>query len=151
MSNEQHNHGATNGRPQHADVSFEPQDVQPSPILKFLFWLGVTVVLSFVLSLGIYKGLKNYWTSTYVEPPPSRPAGLQYPPEPRLQGMPGHLTDPQQDWRNKLEADTKENNKLGWVDEKSGIAQIPVKDAMQLIVEKGMPAVKPPAPEEKKK
>jgi hypothetical protein len=149
MSTEHHNHGAGNGRPEHADVSFEAQDVQPSPILHFLFWLGVAVVLSFVLSLGIYKGLKNYWTSTYTEPPPMRPVGLQYPPEPRLQGMPGHLTDPQLDMREKITADTKENEKLGWVDEKAGVAQIPVKDAMDLIVAKGLPAVKP-MPDEKK-
>jgi len=149
MSTEHHNHGATNGRPEHADVSFEARDVQPSPIIKFLFWLGVAVILSFLLSLGVYKGLKSYWTSTYVEPPPTRPVGLQYPPEPRLQGVPGHLTDPQQDMRDKIKADTEENNKLGWVDEKAGIAQIPVKDAMQVIAEKGMPAVKP-LPEQKK-
>ena len=149
MSTEHHGHGAGNGRPQHADVSFEAQDVQPSPILSFLFWLGVAVVLSFVLSLGIYKGLKSYWAKSYTAPPPSRVEGPQFPPEPRLQGMPGHLTDPQLDMREKVAADTKENNKLGWVDEKAGIAQIPVKDAMQLIVEKGLPAVKP-LPEEKK-
>jgi hypothetical protein len=149
MSTEEHKHGAANGRPEHLDVSFEGEDVQPSPILKFLFWLGVTVVLSFILSLGIYKGLKSYWISTYEAPLPMRPAGQLLPPEPMLQGMPGHLTDPQQDMRNKLAADTKENNKLGWVDEKAGIAQIPVKDAMQLILEKGLPAVKP-MPDEKK-
>jgi len=149
MSTEQHNHGAENGRPVHSDVSFETQEVQPSPIISFLLWLGIAVILSFALSLGIYKGLKNYWASTYTEPPPMRPEGLQFPPEPRLQGMPGHLTDPQKDWRDKVAADTQENNKLGWVDERSGIAQIPVKDAMQLIVEKGLPAVKP-MPEEKK-
>ena len=149
MSTEHSSHGANNGRPEHADVSFEAQDVQPSPIISFLFWLGVAVILSFLLSLGVYKGLKNYWASTYVEPPPMRPVGLQYPPEPRLQGVPGHLTDPQQDMRDKIKLDTAENNKLGWVDEKAGIAQIPVKDAMQVIAEKGMPAVKP-LPEEKK-
>ncbi|HUL34744.1 MAG TPA: hypothetical protein VL128_12730 [Candidatus Eisenbacteria bacterium] len=151
MSTEHPNHGATNGRPEHMDVSFEAKDVQPSPILKFLFWLGVTVVLSFVLSLGVYDGLKSYFTSTYVQPPPSRPTGLQYPPEPRLQGVPGHLADAQQDMRDKVEADTKANNQLGWVDEKAGIAEIPVKDAMQLIVEKGLPAVKAVAPAESKK
>ena len=71
------------------------------------------------------------------------------PPEPRLQGMPGHLTDPQQDLRDKLKADNDANKKLSWVDEKSGIAQIPVQDAMQLIVEKGLPAVTPPPAEKK--
>jgi|SRR5271157_5994590 len=150
MSSEQHNHGHNNGgRPEHADVSFEARDVKPSPIFKFLFWLGVTVVLSFVLSLGIYKGLKAYWMSTYEAPPPSRPVGLEYPPEPRLQGMPGHLSDPQHDWRQKVEADTKANEELSWVDQKAGIAKIPVTDAMKLIAEKGLPAI-PAAPAEKK-
>jgi hypothetical protein len=149
MSTEHHHFGPSNGRPEHLDVSFEGKDVQPSPILKFMWWLGVTVVLSFVLSLGIYKGLQSYWRNTYTEPPPMRPTGMEFPPEPRLQGMPGHPTDPQQDMRDKIETDTKENDKLGWLDEKAGVAQIPVKDAMQLIVDKGLPAVKP-MPEEKK-
>ena len=80
---------------------------------------------------------------------PMRPAGQLMPPEPMLQGMPGHLTDPQQDMANKLEADTEANNKLGWVDEKAGIARIPVKDAMQLIRGEGI-AGGNPMPEEKK-
>lgn len=150
MSTEHHNHAAGNGRPEHADVSFEALDVQPSPILKYLFWLGVTVVLSFILSLGFYKGLKSYWASTYDAPPPSRPAGPEFPPEPRLQAMPGHLIDPQNDMRDKVKADTQENEKLDWVDQNAGIAQIPVKDAMQLILEKGLPVIKP-APAEQKK
>jgi len=149
MSTEHHNYTGGNGRPQHGDVSFEAQDVQPSPILKFIWWLGVTVVLSFILSLGLYKGLKSYWASTYDEPSPMRPAGPEYPPEPRLQAVPGHLVDPQQDMRNKVKADTSENEKLGWIDQKAGIAQIPVKDAMQLIIDKGLPAVHPVAEEKK--
>ena len=150
MSTEQHKHGQTNGgRPEHADVSFEARDVKPSPIFKFLFWLGLTTVLSFVLSLGIYKGLKAYFISSYEAPPPSRVAGPEFPPEPRLQGMPGHLTDPQHDMREKLEADMKANEELGWVDQQAGIARIPVSDAMKLIVEKGLPAV-PATPGEKK-
>jgi len=146
MSTEHHNHGQTNGeRPQHADVSFEGTDVRSSPIFKFLTYLGITVIASFILSIGIYKGLKNYWTNSYDAPAPSREAGPHLPPEPRMQGMPGHLTDPQHDMREKVEADTKANNELGWVDRNTGIAQIPVKDAMKLIVEKGLPAAGAPA------
>ena len=146
MSTEHHNHGQTNGeRPQHADVSFEATDVRSSPIFKFLTYLGITVIASFILSIGIYKGLKNYWTSSYEAPAPMRDAGQYFPPEPRMQGMPGHLSDPQHDMREKVEADTKANNELGWVDKNAGIAQIPVKDAMKLIVEKGLPAVSAPA------
>jgi hypothetical protein len=146
MSTEHQSHGQSNGeRPQHADVLYEPQDVKASPILKFLAYLGITVIASFILSIGIYKGLKNYWTSSYEAPPPSREAGPHFPPEPRMQGMPGHLTDPQEDMREKVEADTKANNELGWVDKNGGIAQIPVKDAMKLIVEKGLPGAGTPA------
>jgi hypothetical protein len=150
MSTEHHNHGQANGgRPEHADVSYEATDVRSSPIFKFLTYLGVTVILSFFLSLGIYKGLKNYWTNSYAVPAPSRVVGPHMPPEPRMQGMPGHLTDPQLDMRMKVEADTKANNEAGWVDRNAGLAQIPVKDAMKLIVEKGMPAINPAAMEKK--
>jgi len=72
------------------------------------------------------------------------------PPEPMLQGVPGHTTDPQQDLRNKLAADEAENEKLEWIDKQAGIAQIPVEDAMKIIVTKGLPAV-PAPPAEKKK
>jgi hypothetical protein len=148
MSTDPHKHSpaGNNGRPVHDDVSFEPRDVSVSPILKFLFYLGIVIVISYILTLGIYKGLKSFWANTYSEPVPSRlESGPTVPPEPRLQGMPDHLSDPQQDLRNKIKADTEANNKFGWVDEKAGIAQIPVSDAIQLIVQKGLPAVKSPA------
>lgn len=142
MSTEHHNHGQTNGgRPQHADVSFEETDVKSSPIFKFLTYLGITVIASFFLSLGVYKGLKSFWTNSYDAPTPTRAAGPHLPPEPMLQGMPGHLTDPQLDMRTKVEADSKANNELGWADKNAGIAQIPVKDAMKIIVEKGLPPI----------
>jgi hypothetical protein len=145
-----HDSGTNNGRPIHSDVSFEPTDVRTSPILQFLVYMGITIVISFVITVGIYKGLKYFWAGTYEQPMPMQvQAGPVTPPEPMLQGMPGHLTDPQQDLRNKIKADTEANEALGWVDEKAGIAQIPVSDAMQLIVKKGLPAVTPQQAEKK--
>lgn len=151
MSTEHLSHGQTaNGRPVHQDVAFEKTDVRTSPILKFLFYLGVLVVFSYLLTWGVYLGLKKYWASTYAPMMPSRiEAGPTMPPEPRLQGMPGHLTDPQEDLREKLKADRDANDQFAWIDQKSGIAQIPVQDAMQLIVEKGLPAIAPPPAEKK--
>jgi len=160
MNTENHKPGTADIRlPLHDDVAFEPRDVQVSIILKFLGWMGVTIILSFFLSLGVYRALIHYWTSEYTPPMPSRAearsvmppedAGNFMPPEPRLQGMPGHFTDPQQDWRNMLKDDTAANNRLAWIDQQTGIAQIPVSDAMKLIAEKGLPAV--PAPPAEKK
>jgi len=152
MSTDHHSHGATaNGRPIHEDVSFEPRDVKTSPILKFMLYLGIVIVLSYVMVYGVYKGLGYFWSGTHEPPMPSR-AGMDpqvmMPPEPRLQEMPGHLIDPQEDYRQKLKADIAANNKLEWIDQQGGVAQIPVKDAMQLIVDKGFPAIK--APEDNK-
>jgi hypothetical protein len=145
-----HGHAGNNGRPVHKDVSFEPRDVRTSPILRFLVYLGIVIVLSYVVTLGIYRGLNHFWTNEYPPPMPSRmAAGPSMPPEPRLQGMPGHLTDPQQDLRDKIKADTEANEKLEWIDQKAGVAQIPVSDAMQLVVQKGLPAVAPPPAEKK--
>jgi hypothetical protein len=151
MSTEHHKSVGEEGRvPQHEDVSYEPRDVSSSPILKFLAYLGIAIVLSYFLTLGIYRGLTNQWNSKYVPPPPSRgDAAPTMPPEPRLQGMPGHLSDPQFDLREKVKEDSAANKKFGWVDESNGIAQIPVRDAMKLIVEKGLPAL-PSTPAEKK-
>jgi hypothetical protein len=151
MSTEHKKHGHGEVRlPLHEDVSFEPRDVKSSPILKFLVFLGIVVVLSYFMVLGVYKGLTKYWESTYTQAPPSREGmAPTMPPEPRLQGMPGHMTDPQQDWRDMVKTDNEANDELSWVDEKTGVARIPVKDAMDLIVEKGLPAV-PAMPADKK-
>jgi hypothetical protein len=136
--------------PLHEDVAFEPQDVRSNPIFKFLAALGITVVASYFLTLFIYRGLTNYWLGTHTPAPPSREGmAPTLPPQPRLQGMPGSMSDPQQDLRTILKADTDANNELSWVDQKAGIARIPVKDAMELIVEKGLPTP-PTMPAEKK-
>jgi hypothetical protein len=151
MSTEHLSHGQSgNGRPVHADVSFEKTDVRTKPIIRFLIYLAILVVFSYLIVFWMYRGLENYFVETYPPPMPSQlEAAPKLPPEPRMQGMPGHLIDPQQDLRDKIETDSAANKKLGWIDEKAGIAQIPVSDAMQLIVEKGLPPVSPSLVEKK--
>jgi hypothetical protein len=155
MSTESHKKGHDESQiPRHADVSFEVRDVQTGSLYGYLFALGLTVVASLVICLFIFRFTMRFAASSDTPPPPSRAAlGPDYralPPEPRLQGVPGHTTDPQQDMRDKLKADNEENEQTRWIDRGSGIAQIPVKDAMKIIAEKGLPAVSA-QPAEKKK
>jgi len=49
-----------------------------------------------------------------------------------------------------MKADAEANEQLQWIDQKNGIAQIPVEDAMKIIAEKGLPVV-PTPPAEKQK
>jgi hypothetical protein len=152
MSTELHKTGHAAGQPPiHEDVSFEPRDVKPRTILVYLFCLALAVIASFAVCVYILRYTTHLAVESEPPPPPIRQGlGPTLPPEPRLQGVPGHENDPQQDLRDKIKADSEANEKLGWIDEKAGIAQIPVEDAMKIIAEKGLP-VTPAPPAEKKK
>jgi len=151
MSTESQNTGQ---EPRHTDVSFEERDVNARTIYGYLFALGLAVVAALLICIYILRFTLNYAASTDTPPPPSREAlGKDFrelPPEPRLQGVPGHESDPQADLRRKIQEDSEANEKLEWIDKSSGVAQIPVKDAMKIIAEKGLAAA-PAPPVEKKK
>ena len=148
MSTESRNTGQ---EPRHTDVSFEERDIKAGVIYKYLFALGVAVVASLLICAYILRFTTDFTASTDSPPPPSRESHLrELPPEPRLQGVPGHGTDPQTDLRKKNQEDSQANEKLEWIDRSGGIVQIPVKDAMKIVAEKGL-SVAPSAPLEKKK
>jgi hypothetical protein len=146
MSTEHHGAGQTNGQPpRHSDVKFEASDINTRTVLLYLFYLALTVLATFIVTIFIFRFTMKHAEQAGSEPPPMR-QGLEptLPPEPRLQGVPGHPNDPQQDLRDKIKADEAANEKLGWIDQQAGIAQIPVEDAMKIIVSKGLPAVAVP-------
>jgi len=148
MSTKSHNTGQ---EPRHTDVSFEERDIKAGTIYGYLFALGVAVVASLLICVYILRFTADFAASTDTPPPPSREAHQrELPPEPRLQGVPGHITDPQADLRKKNQEDAEANEKLEWIDRSSGIVQIPVKDAMKIVAEKGLSTV-PAPPVEKKK
>ncbi len=136
-------HG-NNGEPRHDTVAFEQRDVQVRTIYWYLFSLAVATILAFASAVVILRVTTKMVVDADAPMLPVRKAmteqqkmELAYPPEPRLQGVPGSETDPQQDLRDKVRADTLANEQLRWIDQSTGIAQIPVSEAMKLIVERG--------------
>ncbi len=149
MSTKTHNTGQ---EPRHTDVSFEERDIQTSTVYKYLFALAAAVVASAVICVYILRFTSAFTASSEAPPPPSREAHQrELPPEPRLQGFgfPGQKADPQADLRKKIQDDSEANQKLEWIDRSSGIAQIPVKDAMKIVAEKGLSVAPAPAAEKK--
>jgi 7-keto-8-aminopelargonate synthetase-like enzyme len=139
--------------PRHTDVSFEERDIRAGSIYKYLFAMGAAVVASLLICVYILRFTAESTVSSDTPPPPSREAHQkELPPEPRLQGFgfPGQKADPQADLRKKISDDAEANEKLGWIDRSSGIVQIPVKDAMKIIAEKGLPGASAPPAETKK-
>ncbi len=152
MSTEQHNTGQPGDPPPtNADVAFESSDINTSTILAYLFYLALAVVAAFIASVFIFRfTTKIAVDSDTPMAPVHRGVGPTMPPEPMLQGIPGHTNDPQLDLRLKREADEAENEKLTTKDMPPGFARIPVEEAMKIIVTKGLPAVSAPAAEKKK-
>lgn len=133
--------GATN-----PSVGYEPQDVNPGTIFKYLAALLLTVFASMLIVWGVYRALVTRTAREAADVSPLRPsAGRILPPEPRLQGAPGNPLPPQEELRRmRAEAEaTLESH--GWVDEKTGIARIPIERAMKLLVERGPSGTKAPA------
>jgi hypothetical protein len=150
MSTKHHNPEHSHERSlRHADVSFEAKDINTRTILKYLLALALCVMVSFAACIYVFRAASEAAVDSERQLPPShRNVGATLPPEPRLQGVPGHPTDPQLDLRNKIKEDTEANQELGYVDKQAGIARIPVEEAVKIIVSKGWPA---PAPEAEKK
>src|SRR2546430_4182277 len=155
MTTDPHKTGGGN-LPEHGDVSFESRDISISSVLWSLVYLALTVIVSLVLCVYFFKFSTQYVASQEKPRPMIRQQmssedekRMTMPMEPMLQGVPGHESDPQQDMRDKVASDTAANESYRWVDEKAGIAQIPVHEAMKIIAEKGLPSVAP-APAEKK-
>src|SRR5260370_29885340 len=125
MSTESHNAGQ---EPRHTDVSFEERDIKAGTIYGYLFALGLAVVASFLICVYILRFTSNFAASSDTPPPPSPEAlGKDYralPPEPRLQGVPGHQADPQHDLRQKNQEDNDANEKLEWVHKTRGTSQM---------------------------
>jgi hypothetical protein len=152
MSTEHHNTGQTGDQlPSHADVAFESSDINTRTILAYLFYLALSVVAAFIVSVFVFRFMtKMAADSDTPMAPVHRGVAATMPPEPMLQGVPGHTTDPQLDLRLKQAADEAANEKYDWADKQAGTARIPVEEAMKIIVSKGLPAVPSPAVEKKK-
>jgi hypothetical protein len=152
MSTEHHNTGQPGDQePTNPDVAFESSDIDTRTILSYMAYLALSVIAAFVVSVFVFRFTSKIAADSDTPMAPvHKGVGPTVPSEPHLQGVPYSPADPQLDLRNKRETDEAANEKLEWKDKQAGIAQIPVDEAMKIIVSKGLPAVPAPAAEKKK-
>lgn len=133
-------HGKTNG-------GFERQDLSPAALIYFFISLAVFIVVSIFLLKGFFAYLDYREKASEV---PVNPL-VKHVPEDTRHVAPGY---PQTAFPNpRLETDERtqlgdfllnQDNILysyGWVDEKAGIAHIPIERAMDLLVQRGLPVL----------
>ena len=115
-------------------VEHEESDVNVRAILGFgAGLLAVGIVIQLLMWL-----LFNFYTKQAAQIPRAFPLSAAYqqqpPPEPRLQ------THPQQDLRRLRAQEDAILEGYGWVDKGSGVARIPIEEAMKIVVQRGLPA-----------
>lgn len=129
-------------------ITFEARDLRANNIIIIGLGLLAVILLSLFISYETYRHFMTQigreQESKILSPlRTGQPAPL--PPEPRLQGAPGHPMLGPAELQSVLQAANQQLDSYGWVNQQAGIAHIPVRDAMRLLVQKGLPAV-PPVP-----
>ena len=127
-----------------ADVEFEREDLSAAGIFAFLVGLAISGFVIHVILVGMYRYLDNY-DKTH-QPPPSpmsrqTSTDLRQPtpqdankfPLPRLE------VNERAEIYGKRMQEEETLNTYGWVDQKTGVAHIPIERAMDLIVQQGLP------------
>jgi hypothetical protein len=118
---------------------YEKSDLRPKPIVVFGVILTLVTILAFVATYGMIRFL-GWWEGPRLETPASPLATRTVPPEPRLQ------VDAPKELRVLQASEEGTLASYGWVSREAGIARIPIQRAMQLVLERGLPGTRTPAP-----
>jgi hypothetical protein len=122
----------------------EHRDINVRAIFGFLLTLGVAALLIQVVLFAMFKYLKGSYVEPQMSPLISREApgkqggtqpdpGHQFP-QPRLQ------PDPVRDMnRLRVTEDKILHGPPVWLDENAGVVRIPIEQAMQLTLQRGLP------------
>jgi hypothetical protein len=130
-------------------VKQEVDDVDAWAVIKFAIGLLIIGIVAYGTLYGLLRVFERERLAA-KGPPPLMPRGAEerLPPPPRLQMMPGSpsaLKTPDYEMEAMLEEEDKTLKSYGWVDKNSGVARIPIDEAMKLVIEKGLPSRPSPA------
>ncbi|HEY4843693.1 MAG TPA: hypothetical protein VIH78_17110 [Terriglobales bacterium] len=139
------------GHPAH-DTEFEHEDLSTRGIIAFMIGLSVTGVIIYFIIVGMYSFLDNYERSQMATASPlttSKGAMSRVVTQPDMDktfkdnGAPMLEVIEGVELRKDLIEQEEQLNSYGWVDQKAGVAHIPIERAMELIVQRGLPTVPP--------
>ncbi len=111
---------------------YEHRDADTGSLLKF--GLGLLVVL--IVVLFSMKWMFSYFAKSQPLGPPASPFEnvRVLPPQPRLQVKPGA------DLRSYCGDQMQKLDTYGWVDPENGVVRIPIDRAIEVTIERGLPA-----------
>lgn len=117
---------------------YETRDADTTGVLGFLAVLGAVIVTACVICYGLF-----YYYSKYALNQPATESPFadvrQLPMGPQLEA------NPRQDWLKFREEQRKSLETLAWENQSAGTVRVPIEEAMELLVQKGVPVEGQPA------
>src|SRR6266550_1822462 len=129
---------------EHEEVAYEREDLSPRGIFAFLVGLGLVLVLVYC----VVKGMDGYLDAYEKQhQPPLNPLVTQTETDSRKVSNAdiARFPQPRLETNERLEIndfrlqEEKNLNSYDWIDQKAGIARIPIDRAMQLLAQRGLP------------
>lgn len=142
MSEETINHG----QPGHG-TEFEREDLSARAVFFFMIGLAIVGLVIYFIIVGMYSFLDKYERSQMTTASPLASSGAasrvvtkdyvekQF----KENGAPMLEDNERGQFSGFLMNQEKHLNSYGWVDEKAGVAYIPIERAMELTVQRGLP------------
>ena len=123
---------ATERHPKHGEEGFEHADANVRSLYRFGASLAILIVAVMWAMVYTY----NFFAKHESLGPPASPFENQreLPPQPRLQPHPAT------DLKRYCEMEQQQLSMYGWVDQHNGVVRIPVDRAMDVVLQKGLPA-----------
>jgi hypothetical protein len=124
-------HNTHSENPKH---SHETREAVPRYIIYFAIGVAVSVIAGFLVSWGTLVYFQHH--QTYSAPQSAISRGRILPPP----GVPQLQAHPDKDLQVYLKNQRKILDSYGWVDRKNGVVRIPIQRAMNVLLQKGLPA-----------
>jgi hypothetical protein len=123
---------ATERHAKHGEEGYEHADADVRSIYHFGAVLAILIVAVMWAMVHTY----NFFAKHESLGPPASPFENQreLPPQPRLQPQPAF------DLKRYCEIEQQQLNTYGWLDQQNGLVRIPVDRAMDIVLQKGLPA-----------
>jgi hypothetical protein len=145
---EETKHGYSNPGHSGNEAGFEREDLGSRGVFAFMIGLAVVGVVIYFIISSMYSFLDKYERSQMATASPlvtskgamSRVVTQDYMDQRfKENGAPMLETNERGQFRDFLLNQEGQLNSYGWVDEKAGVAHIPIERAMELTVQRGLP------------
>ncbi len=117
---------------------YETRDANTTGVIGFLIVLGVVIGIVAAICYGLFHYYSRHASNQPATESPFADV-RQLPMGPQLQA------NPREDWLKFREEQQKSLETLGWENQSAGTVRVPIEEAMDLLVKKGVPVEGQPA------